>query len=276
MGRVLLIDGPDPLRQALLEDAARKQYEIVNCDGNATAIRRVRDSMVDVVLTNPDTSVAEDLALVQEFADTRPGVRVIVLSRAVSREELIAALSAHVFACFSVPYDLNDVIDMVGAALDASHWKDGIEVVSALPEWFTMKVACRLLTASRLVRFLSEYRMSLPEDQHEMMMTAFRELLLNAMGHGGGFNPDSVVEVTAARTARAIVYHIRDPGSGFNRKRLDHAAKTSAPADVEASTLKREELGMRPGGFGILIAQQVADELVYNEPGNQVLLIKYL
>jgi AmiR/NasT family two-component response regulator len=58
MGRVLLIDGPDPLRQALLEDAARKQYEIVNCDGNATAIRRVRDSMVDVVLTTPDTSVS--------------------------------------------------------------------------------------------------------------------------------------------------------------------------------------------------------------------------
>ena len=32
----------------------------------------------------------------------------------------------------------------------------------------------------------------------------------------------------------------------------------------------------RPGGFGMLIARQVADELVYNESGNEVLLIKHL
>jgi anti-sigma regulatory factor (Ser/Thr protein kinase) len=33
---------------------------------------------------------------------------------------------------------------------------------------------------------------------------------------------------------------------------------------------------MRPGGFGMLIARQVADELVYNERGNELLLIKHL
>lgn len=33
---------------------------------------------------------------------------------------------------------------------------------------------------------------------------------------------------------------------------------------------------MRPGGFGILIAKQVVDELVYNGPGNEVIMVKYL
>ena len=42
------------------------------------------------------------------------------------------------------------------------------------------------------------------------------------------------------------------------------------------SAMRRAELGMRPGGFGMLIARQVADELVYNERGNELLLIKHL
>ena len=38
----------------------------------------------------------------------------------------------------------------------------------------------------------------------------------------------------------------------------------------------REELGMRPGGFGILLAQQLVDELIYDESGKEVFLVKYL
>ena len=38
----------------------------------------------------------------------------------------------------------------------------------------------------------------------------------------------------------------------------------------------REKLGMRPGGFGIMMTRQLVDDLIYNERGNEVLLIKYL
>jgi hypothetical protein len=33
---------------------------------------------------------------------------------------------------------------------------------------------------------------------------------------------------------------------------------------------------MRPGGFGMMMAAGTVDELIYNEIGNEVLLIKYL
>jgi len=38
----------------------------------------------------------------------------------------------------------------------------------------------------------------------------------------------------------------------------------------------REEKGLRPGGFGMLLAKKFVDELIYNEKGNEVLLVKYL
>jgi anti-sigma regulatory factor (Ser/Thr protein kinase) len=38
----------------------------------------------------------------------------------------------------------------------------------------------------------------------------------------------------------------------------------------------RDKLGLRPGGFGILLAQQMVDQVIYGQDGNEVLLIKYL
>jgi hypothetical protein len=35
-------------------------------------------------------------------------------------------------------------------------------------------------------------------------------------------------------------------------------------------------LGLRPGGFGILLTRNIIDELIYGEMGNEVVLIKYL
>ena len=37
----------------------------------------------------------------------------------------------------------------------------------------------------------------------------------------------------------------------------------------------REERGIRPGGFGILMTKASADELLYNEAQNEVMFVKY-
>ena len=165
---------------------------------------------------------------------------------------------------------------MMRSAVDASAWHDGIEVVSGLAHWCTLRVSCHLLTADRLVRFMTEHLTMIEEKERNLLVAAFREMLLNAMEHGAGFDSEKVVEVTAARTKRAIVYHFRDPGTGFDRERLAHAANAPTPDEMIATAARRAELGMRPGGFGMLIARQVADELVYNERGNELLLIKHL
>jgi len=165
---------------------------------------------------------------------------------------------------------------MVSTALRADEWQDGIEVVSGLDRWVTLRVSCHLLTADRLVRFMTELQRDTGRADRDLLIAAFREMLLNAMEHGAGFDAEKVIEVTAAKTKRAIVYHFRDPGDGFDRDKLQHAATSPQPEAVIASAIARAEMGLRPGGFGMLIARQVADELVYNERGNEVILIKHL
>jgi anti-sigma regulatory factor (Ser/Thr protein kinase)/ActR/RegA family two-component response regulator len=276
MGRALIIGKDSPLTAALQASDLLRGHELERCGGDVEAVCEVRARAFDVAVTNPSTSITEDLALAAELGRARPGIRIIALSPAATHDDLIAALKAHVFACFTPPFDANEIAGMMRAALDASAWQDGIEVVSGLPHWCTLRVSSHLLTADRLVRFMTEHLTMIDEKDRDLLIAAFREMLLNAMEHGAGFDAEKVVEVTAARTARAIVYHFRDPGGGFDRRALAHAANAPTPEDVVASAMHRAELGMRPGGFGMLIARQVADELVYNERGNELLLIKHL
>jgi len=251
-------------------------HDLVISGGNVEALQRLRELAVDVVITDPTTSVTEDLALATELRRVRPGVKVIVLAPATTHEDVVAALRAQAFACFTAPFDYREVVAMGVSAIEAVNWKHGIEVVSGLPYWMTLRVSCDLLTAERLVRFMTEREDLLPEKDRDLLMTAFREMLVNAMEHGAGFDPGKVIDVTAARTERAIVYHFRDPGNGFDRADLAHAAKTRQPEELIDITLEREKAGRRPGGFGMLLVKQIADELVYNERGNEVLLIKHL
>ncbi len=72
------------------------------------------------------------------------------------------------------------------------------------------------------------------------------------------------------------MFYVRDPGAGFRRESLSHAAVANPSEDPTAHVELREEEGMRAGGFGLLVAAGTVDELIYSEIGNEVLLIKYV
>ena len=273
MQRILII-GQDPTVSVGISPQLRA-CSVETADGDAEALLRLRQRAFDLVLTDPKSSIREDLALVNEIENIRPGIRTIILAPAATPEDVIAALRARVFACFSNPFDVNEVAAMMSKALEAVNWRSGIEVLSAEPNWIALRVNCHLLTADRLLRFMTEFRSDLEDRDRSSLLTAFREILLNAIEHGAGFDSEKVIEVVAVRTKRAIVYRFRDPGPGFRGKPLPHAAINNPPDNPIAHLEFREAQGLRPGGFGILLAQQLVDELVFNEMGNEVLLIKH-
>jgi anti-sigma regulatory factor (Ser/Thr protein kinase) len=138
-----------------------------------------------------------------------------------------------------------------------------------------LSVRCDVLTANRLIQFFREAS-DLPDAEKEEVSTAFREMLLNAMEHGAQFDPTQFVEISYVRTKRMILCKVKDPGKGFSLDELKHAAITNPPEDPFRHMEERENRGIRPGGFGILMAKKLVDELLYSERGNEVLLVKYL
>lgn len=153
---------------------------------------------------------------------------------------------------------------------------EGIEVLSVSPAWLDLRLRCDLETAARALEFVHQMEMGLPEAEHEKVTLAFREILFNAIEHGGRNNPDSFVTVSYMKADGVILFRVRDPGPGFSFDDLQHAA-TSNPSDSPAEhILNRSEMGLRPGGFGILLTRSLVDELIYNDKGNEALLVKYL
>jgi anti-sigma regulatory factor (Ser/Thr protein kinase)/CheY-like chemotaxis protein len=276
VSRILLVDPEDELTRALRSAPLLEGVEVDVAPGDASALVRLRVRDYAVVLTCPSCPVKESLVFVEEARLARPGVRPIVLSRRAAPEQVIAALRSRVFAFFSAPWDVPELLDMTRRAVDAEGWHEGIEVVSAKADWIALRVNCGLLTAERLVRFLSELGRDVPESTRDGALSAFREILVNAMEHGGRLDPELVVEVSAVRTERTIVYYVKDPGPGFDPAELPHAASGEEDGDILAHIERREQRGLRPGGFGLLLARRIVDEMILNERGNEILLIKHL
>jgi anti-sigma regulatory factor (Ser/Thr protein kinase) len=126
------------------------------------------------------------------------------------------------------------------------------------------------------MQFVREMEMGFSPHDRDNIASAFRELLMNAIEHGGGSDPDKRVQVTYVRTTRAIIYLIQDPGKGFSFDSIAHAAIANPPGEPAKHLEIRAEQGVRPGGFGIMLTRNLVDELIYSEKGNEVLFIKYL
>ena len=276
MSRVLVIGSDTQVSREIGDALSAANLPMEFSVGHADALQRLRMRSFGVVITSPDSAVDEDLALLEEMRAIRPGVKCIVLARQSTPDEVIAALRARVFACFTPPFEPYDIANLIRRAASDSLWRDDIQILSARPGWVSVRVNCRILTAERLMTFAKELSAQLPEDTRQEMMQALREILLNAMEHGAAFNPEQVVEVTAIRTERSLVFYVRDPGAGFRLESLSHAASANPSNDPTAHIALREEEGMRPGGYGLLLAAGTVDELIYSEIGNEVLLIKYL
>jgi anti-sigma regulatory factor (Ser/Thr protein kinase)/ActR/RegA family two-component response regulator len=274
MSRILII-GSHQVSHEIGDSLTAASLPLDYAAGHADALKRLRTLAFGVVITTAYNAIEEGVAFLEEMRAIRPGIKCIVLAHHSTPDEVIAALRARVFACYTPPFDTHEIANLARSAASDNQWRDDIEILSARPGWVSVRVNCRLITAERLLSFAKELSAQLPEDAKHEIIQALREILLNAMEHGAAFNPEQVVEVTAIRTGRAMVFRVRDPGAGFRRESLSHAASDSSP-DPTAHVAHREQEGMRAGGYGLLLASGTVDELIYNEIGNEAVLIKYL
>src|SRR5262249_34905971 len=89
-------------------------------------------------------------------------------------------------------------------------------------------------------------------------------------------DPNRKVRIAYLRAQHMLMYRIADPGPGFRIEDLTHAA-ISYPADEPMQHMPvREQKGLRPGGFGLLLGRSTVDELLFNEARNEVVFVKYL
>ena len=242
---------------------------------NEAAMQLAQAQSFDLILTNAATTCAEDVQMLRELRAVRPHTRVIILTREWMPGDILQAIRNHAFSYFTLPIAKEDLRVIVEHAVEEPAWDDGIEMLQGTLEHISLAVRCDLATLERLTQFMRE-SVVLPPVECEEVAFAFREILMNAMEHGGRFDPQKFVEIGYLRTKRQVLCRVKDPGEGFSMDEIQAAEITGPLADYAEQTLGGKDAELPVCGLGILIARKLVDELVFSERGNEVFLIKYL
>jgi anti-sigma regulatory factor (Ser/Thr protein kinase)/CheY-like chemotaxis protein len=273
--RALFIDADPEIREMLRDILDPRRWSVRHAANNLAALELVKQSAFDLIITSDKTSGRDDVELLRKIRMVRAHTRVIILADQSAPSYVIDSMRERAFSYFSRPFSLTSLAEMVQMAAEGPAWDDGIEVKSATPEWIRILARCDVPTADRLIQFLQEIG-DLPEVEGNAVATACREILLNAMEYGGKFQPDQWVEISFVRARHMVMCRVKDPGEGFTLDEIEHAAIANPDEDPIRHVTARDAKGLRPGGYGVLLAKKLVDELIYSEKGNEVLLVKYM
>ncbi len=274
---VLVVDDDGALRHAISAMLAQAGYRTEQASDGPEALRKLQQQPVDLLLLDIGLPGMNGLDVLAQTRSQATPPRVVMMTADDTPETLLKSFRGQAHRFIRKPFPPRRIVEVVNDVLEAHPDVSlPIEVVSACPEWVEIVAPCSLEVGDRVREFVMQLDATLPDDVRESVAQAFRELLTNAIEWGGHLDPGRTVRISCLRTKRMLLYRIADPGEGFDISRLTHAAISNPDDDPLAHDRVRQEMGLRPGGLGLVMTKAFVDEIIYNEKRNEVVLVKYL
>jgi len=272
---VLLADDDSSGRMVFRRVLEYEGYRVIEAGDGQAALDVLRSEPIDLLLTDVVMPGMDGIELLERARQLQPHVRAIVMTGNKTNETVIGAFRNQACDFLSKPFHIEELLEAVTTAMERDP-NCLIEIISDKPDWIELRVPCDLNAVEPIQKFLSELQGNLPKETREAIGSVFRELLNNAIEHGGKLDPTKRVEVKYISLKRAIMYSIKDPGEGFDLKAVEHAAFANPDDEPYRHMQVRQQKGLRPGGFGIMLASQTIDELIYNQKHNELIFVKYI
>jgi len=273
--KILVADDDRTTRFAISSMLKNAGYAVTAVKDGAEALRSIQQNSFDLAFLDirmPKLTGLEVLARIRA-GESHP--KIVIMTSDNTPETLLRAVREQAYEYLTKPFPPKEAVEVAQRALknDAS---PPIEIISAKPHWLELLIPCTRESAERIQSFLVKLETDLSDDLRNTIALAFRELVLNAVEWGGKLDPNRKVRIAYVRSSRMLLYRVADPGSGFSFENLAHAAVGQPEEQPTAHMAVRDQLGIRPGGYGIAMTRAIADELLYNEAQNEVIFIKYL
>jgi serine/threonine-protein kinase RsbW len=99
-------------------------------------------------------------------------------------------------------------------------------------------------------------RLHIQEDAFGNILISVTEAVNNAICHGNGNDKSLYIEVAVAENSESFCFHVKDDGNGFDYNNLPDP---TAPENI-----------LKENGRGIFLMKSLADEVEFNEKGNEV------
>jgi DNA-binding response OmpR family regulator len=271
MGTALIVEDHPDQAQMVAGLLRFRNFEPIVAGTGEAGLTLAREHAPDVVILDlmlPDISGFDVCRRLRSDRATMltPVVMLTALGDATNRMQ---GFRVGANAYVTKPYGIQDLIDAINAA---RAWRSNIDRGKLQGE-----IHVELNSEVTLLQDLNDFLLALcqstplTDEQVMHLRQAVMEMAQNAIEWGNQHQSDRLVNMTYRVYAGHVEIIIRDQGAGFDRANIPHAAAADDPfshLDV------RDKLGLRSGGFGLLICEGMVDELRYNDVGNEVTLIK--
>ena len=275
MKSVLLINEDPRLHDVALRALKEDKYRVWWTPNIESVVDLLGELPVDLVIADYAGPELGDQNVIEVLQRIKPKRKLVLTIEHGTPDTVLKALRARVCDFLISPFKPEELRRVINSAISGCP-AQAIEVISAQPEWVELRVPCDRAAFSPLQRLLDELDADVRPEMAEAINYAFSEMLGNAMEHGGKLDHKKRLTVNILRLKHAVICRIKDPGNGFDPSQLEHAAVSNPVDDPFHHVGVREEKGLRPGGFGILLTKQLVDDLVYNERHNESMFVKFL
>jgi DNA-binding response OmpR family regulator len=248
-----------------------REFQPIIAEDGYSGLRLAREHRPDVLLLDlmlPDIN-GFDVCRQLRLDRSTMLIPVVMLTALNDMQHRVHGFRVGANAYVTKPYGVDELFQAISAARD---WHASMHQRSLQGE-VNVELNSEITLLKDLNDFLMHVCQSTPLSSEQVMQLrqAVMEMAHNAIEWGNRHQSERPVKITYRIYENYLEITVRDQGSGFDRSRLPHAAM---PDDPFSHLDVREKLGLRAGGFGLLICQGMVDEMRYNESGNEVTLIK--
>ena len=269
--RVLIVEDEIRLSRLLRRVLEEERYTVDEAHDGLTGEEMARDGEYDAIVLDVMLPGMSGMEVCQEVKFHRATnlIPIVMLTALSDRESRRKGLWVGANAYLTKPFDSGEMLGTLRHVLD--HRRELMEHQVCTRVELCMESDGRL--REQLTDLLSELFLFTPLSEEEVhrIRYAVMEMTDNAIEWGNRRRKELTVSVAYELTDRFVKVVITDQGAGFDPQRLPHAAVEDDPVSHMSI---REKLGLRDGGFGIMISKGMVDEVQYNQTGNQVTLVK--
>ncbi len=287
--RILIVDDQDSLRKLLVIYMLKEGLEPIEAENGKKAIELYRLMKPSVVLTDIMMPEMDGLTLLKEIKKIDKQAAVILMTGYGSEEVLIESLRGGAANYFKKPFNFQEITEAIKHILKYRADLDSAQYYSPFITEEKKRFVIYTDEADILPiinQIAINLAMVVPAAEILNLKIGMEEILKNAIEHGnlnisaaekneaieqGVFgklidtrlqqngNGRKKIYITTKLDRRAFSLTIRDQGEGFNWK--------SFPQPTAESLLSFS-------GRGILLTRIYFDDVLYNEKGNEVTLVK--
>jgi CheY-like chemotaxis protein len=275
---VLIAEDDAAARSGLAQLITNAGYTVTTAADGREALEQVDRVQPGVVLLDIWMPHLNGLQVLSELKARPSRPRVIVMTADDTPETVLLTLRQDAYQFISKPIELQPLLHLLRDVKEAPAIEPApsIVVLSARAGWVELLLPCTQEVADRIESYVASLETDLPDDIRTSVGMVFKELLLDAMGGEGHFDPYRRVRIACLRAKRMLMFRIADGGYGFRASDIGVSHDTAAPGqrgDQPAAVDTAAAPTLRPG---LLLARELADELLVNERRDEVVFVKYL